>query len=203
MKIICIGRNYHDHAAEMGEEVHRMPLMFMKPETALIKARLPFFYPDFSNDIHYEAELVLRICKLGKHIQTRFAHTYYQEVAVGLDFTARDLQQQCKEAGHPWEIAKSFDGSAAVSSFVPLDSLTNRENIAFSLQKNGEVVQKAHSGMMIHHFDELISLVSQFFTLKMGDYIFTGTPAGVGPVKTGDKLEAFLEEKKMLQVFIK
>ena len=203
MKIICIGRNYVKHAEELNNEVPEKPLFFMKPETALIRSRLPFYYPDFSQNIHYEAELVLRICKLGKHIQKRFAHTYYDAIGVGLDFTARDVQEKCKEKGHPWEIAKAFDGSAAVSEFVPLTQLDDPDDIRFSLAKNGTIVQEGSSTHMIHDFGDLIAHISKFTTLKIGDMLFTGTPAGVGPVKVGDKLELFLEGRSMLTMPIK
>lgn len=203
MKIICIGRNFHEHIAELKSDTPSAPLFFMKPETALIRAGLPFFFPDFSNEIHYEVELVLKICKLGKHIQPRFAHTYYKEIGVGIDFTARDLQMQCKQKGHPWEVAKAFDGSAMISDFVPIESLKNAENIHFSLKKNGETVQEGSSRHMIHPFEALVAHVSKFVTLKMGDLLFTGTPAGVGPVQTGDVLEAFLEDRQMFRLPIK
>ena len=203
MKIICIGRNYHEHIAELNNTVPEEPMFFMKPETALIRAGLPFFYPDFSRQIHYEVELVIRISRLGKHIQSRFAHKYYKEIGVGIDFTARDVQQKCKEKGHPWEAAKAFDGSAAVSRFVPLDSLENREDIRFSLKKNEKTVQEGRSSQMIHTHDDLIAHVSKYVTLKIGDYLFSGTPAGVGPVEQGDKLDLFLEDQHMLEVLIK
>ena len=203
MKIICIGRNYSEHIAELKNEAPKAPLFFMKPETALIRAGLPFFYPDFSKEIHYEIELVYRICKLGKHIQPRFAHTYYHEVGVGIDFTARDIQEECRQNGTPWEIAKAFDGSAAVSDFVPISSLENPDNIHFSLKKNGKTVQEGHSGQMIFDVDTLISHVSKYVTIKMGDFLFTGTPAGVGPVVPGDTLELFLENTSMLRLLIK
>ncbi len=203
MKIICIGRNYRKHVEEMHQQTPEKPLFFMKPETALIRANMPFYYPGFSNEVHYEAELVLKVCKLGKNIQQRFAHTYYDAVAVGLDFTARDLQQKCIKEGHPWEVAKAFDGSAAVSQFVPCGNLKNPDDIRFSLEKNGEVVQRGTSAQMIHDFDALITHISKYVTLKIGDYLFTGTPAGVGPVKVGDNLALFLEGKEMLSVVIK
>lgn len=203
MKIICIGRNYAGHIREMNQQPPAAPLFFMKPETAIIRAQLPFYYPDFSKDIHYEAELVLRICKLGKNIQPRFAHTYYDAVAVGIDFTARDLQKQCIRDGLPWEMAKAFDGSAAISKFVHTDDLENKNNISFKLKKNGEIVQAGCSDQMLHSFDQIITHVSQYITLKIGDYIFTGTPEGVGPVRIGDNLELFLEDRPMLKLPIK
>ncbi len=203
MKIICIGRNYRDHVAEMKSQLPDKPLFFMKPETALIRAKLPFFYPDFSQDVHYEAELVLRICKTGKNIRKQFAHTYYNAVATGIDFTARDLQKHCIREGLPWEMAKSFDGSAATGPFVPLGSLKNPENIGFSMEKNGQVVQKAGSGQMIFGFDDLIAHVSRYVTLKIGDFLFTGTPSGVGPVLPDDLLELYLEGKKNLSLSVK
>ncbi len=203
MKIICIGRNYADHIAELKSATPKAPLFFMKPETAIIRAGLPFFYPDFSNEIHYEIELVYRICKLGRHIQPRFAHTYYKEVGVGIDFTARDVQRECQKNGTPWEIAKAFDGSAAISEFVSLESFENQHDIHFSLKKNGEIVQEGRSSMMINNVDALIAHVSKYVTLKMGDFLFTGTPAGVGPVVPGDSLELFLEGRSMLKLLIK
>jgi acylpyruvate hydrolase len=203
MKIICIGRNYPGHIAEMNSPVPEEPLFFLKPETALIRAGLPFFIPDFSSEIHYEVELVVRICKLGKHIKPRFAHTYYKEIGVGIDFTARDLQRECIQKGLPWEKAKAFDGSAPVSRMLAISDLKNRDSIAFSLKKNGETVQQGNSSGMIHSFDQLVSHVSGYITLKIGDLIFTGTPAGVGMVKAGDRLEAFLEEEKLLQLDIR
>ncbi len=203
MKIICIGRNYIEHAHELNNPVPSQPVFFMKPETALIRAGLPFFYPDFSQDVHYEAELVLRVCKLGKHISEKFAHTYYDGIGIGIDFTARDVQNICKQKGLPWEIAKAFDGSAPVSDFIPKTEFKDLYDINFSLQKNGEVVQKGNSGMMIFNFEKLISYLSSFVTLKMGDLIFTGTPAGVGPVQKGDTLRAFIGEKDMLKIDIR
>lgn len=203
MKIICIGRNYADHIAELKSATPKAPLFFMKPETAIIRAGLPFFYPDFSNEIHYEIELVYRICKLGKHIQPRFAPTYYKEVGVGIDFTARDVQRDCQQNGTPWEIAKAFDGSAAISDFVPLESLENPGDIHFSLKKNGETVQDGRSSLMINDVNALIAHVSKYVTLKMGDFLFTGTPAGVGPVVPGDTLELFLEGRSMMKLLIK
>lgn len=203
MKILCIGMNYHAHLAKLNNPVPEQPVFFMKPESALIRAGLPFFYPDFSKEVHYEVELVLRISKVGKHIQERFAHTYYQEIGVGIDFTARDLQRECRQKGLPWEMAKAFDGSGPVSKFVPLQSLKNPADIAFSLKKNGELVQQGRSSDMIFNFNQLISYVSKYTTLKMGDLLFTGTPSGVGPVQTGDHLEAFLEDKKLLDIKVK
>jgi len=195
--------NYMAHLAELNNPVPESPVFFMKPESALIRAGLPFFYPDFSKEIHYEVELVLRISKVGKHIQERFAHTYYQEIGIGIDFTARDLQRECRQKGLPWEICKAFDGSGPVSKFVALKSLKNPNDIAFSLKKNGELVQQGRSSDMIFAFNKLISHVSKYSTLKIGDMLFTGTPSGVGPVQVGDHLEAFLEDKKLLDIKVK
>jgi 2-keto-4-pentenoate hydratase/2-oxohepta-3-ene-1,7-dioic acid hydratase in catechol pathway len=203
MKIICIGQNYREHIAEMGAAVPDQPMFFMKPETAIIRAGLPFFYPDFSKEIHYEVELVLRICKLGKNIQRRFAHTYFKEIGIGIDFTARDLQKQCKDKGQPWEIAKSFDGSASIGSFLPLGEIKAKDNIHFSLYKNDVCVQEGFSADMVFQFDQLISHVSRYVTLKIGDFLFTGTPSGVGEVMAGDSLEAFIEGQSMLKLNIR
>lgn len=203
MKIICIGRNYAEHAKELNNPLPAEPVFFMKPESAQLKNNKPFFYPDFSKDIHYEAELVLHINKVGRNIQEKFAHTYYDGIGVGIDFTARDLQQKAKEKGLPWEMAKSFDFSAPVSNFIPKESFKNLNDIRFGLYKNGDVVQDGNSRDMIFSFDAIIAYVSRFVTLKQGDYIFTGTPAGVGPVVIGDTLEAFIGEEKMLLCRIK
>lgn len=204
MKIICVGRNYAAHAAELKNEVPTEPVLFMKPETALIPKGHPFFYPDHTSDLHYEVELVLRITRLGKHIDPKFAHKYFTEVGIGIDFTARDVQQKCKEKGLPWEKAKAFDHSAPLSQkFLPLKSLKNPNEIRFSLLKNGTEVQSGNSADMIFGFEALISHISSYFTLKMGDLIYTGTPSGVGPAAKGDHLEAFIEGEKMLDLRIK
>ena len=203
MKIICIGRNYVDHAKELNNPVPKEPVFFMKPDTALIQSRNPFIYPSFSNDIHHEIELVVKISKIGKHIEERFAHKYYEEISVGVDFTARDVQQQCKEKGLPWEKAKAFDGSAPTGKFVNISEINDINNLNFSLQINGETKQKGNTKDMLFNINQIIAYVSQFVTLKIGDYIFTGTPAGVGPIKIGDKLDCFLEDKKLLSFNVK
>ncbi|MBI9033035.1 MAG: fumarylacetoacetate hydrolase family protein [Bacteroidales bacterium] len=203
MKIICIGRNYIDHAKELNNPVPKEPVFFMKPDTALLLKNQPFFYPEFSSDIHFETELVVRIKKVGKHIQEKFAPSYYDEVAVGIDFTARDLQQKCKEKGLPWEIAKSFDHAAPLSKFIAKTSFQDVQNIKLRLDKNGETVQLGNTKDMLFTVDQIIAYISQFITLKIGDLIYTGTPAGVGPVTIGDHLEAFLDDKLLLKVDIK
>jgi 2-keto-4-pentenoate hydratase/2-oxohepta-3-ene-1,7-dioic acid hydratase in catechol pathway len=201
VKIICIGRNYKDHVKEMGKPVPDAPIFFLKPDSALLPKRNPFFIPDFSKEVHYEVELVYKIKKVGKSIDLKFSNNYYEEVGLGIDFTARDLQRKCKEKGHPWEIAKAFDQSALVGEeFLKINS---KENINFSLHKNGEVVQKSSSDNMIFDIDEIISYVSKFMTLKIGDLIFTGTPSGVGSISIGDTLEGFINEKKIFKVNIK
>ncbi len=188
MKIICIGRNYRAHAEELGNKIPERPLIFMKPPSALLVGNKPLYYPDFTSALHFECELVIKICKNGKHIDEKFAHRYYTEVSVGIDFTARDLQNQLKAKGHPWEIAKGFDGSAVLGKFVQLDEKQRKSGIQFSLLKNGEVVQLGDTNNLIFSIDYLISYVSTFFKLQIGDYIFTGTPEGVGPVEVGDQL---------------
>jgi acylpyruvate hydrolase len=204
MKIICIGRNYTEHAKELNNAVPENPVFFLKPDTALVIRNRPFYYPDFSSDIHYETELVLKICKVGKSIPEKFAADYYESIGVGLDFTARDLQQKCKEKGLPWEIAKGFDYSAPISpEFIPRENFKNPDNISFHMELNGTKVQAGNSGEMIFSFNKIISYVSRFMTLRTGDLIFTGTPAGVGPVKIGDTLEVYLEGKPMLRCNIK
>ena len=203
MKIICIGRNYIEHAKELKNPLPEQPVFFLKPDTSLVIRNRPFFYPEFSKDIHYEIELVVKINKNGKHIQEKFAHTYYDEIGLGIDFTARDIQQNCKKNGLPWEIAKGFDNSAPISKMISIHDLTDKENIQFHLKLNGKVVQEGYSVDMIFSFDQIISYLSQFMSLKMGDLIYTGTPAGVGPVKIGDLLEGFLEDKKMLNFRVK
>ena len=201
MKIICIGRNYKDHTKEMAQPIPDVPMFFLKPDSALLPKRNPFFIPNFSDEVHYEVELIYKIKKVGKSIDSKFSNGYYEEVGLGIDFTARDLQQKCKENGHPWEIAKAFDQSALVGEkFLKINS---KENINFSLQKNGELVQKSSSDNMIFNIDEIISYVSKFMTLKIGDLIFTGTPSGVGPVRIGDTLEGFINEKKIFKLNIK
>lgn len=203
MKIICIGRNYVEHARELNNPLPEKPVFFLKPDTAIIIRNRPFFYPEFSKDIHYETELVIRINRNGRHIQEKFASGYYDQLALGVDFTARDLQSECKAKGLPWEVAKGFDGSAPLSKFIPLDELDNRENIRFHLDLNGERVQEGESGHMIFTIDKVIAYVSQFITLKMGDLIFTGTPKGVGPVKIGDRLTGYIENRKMFDFSVK
>ena len=201
MKILCIGRNYADHAKELNNPVPNEPVFFGKPDSALLRPNQPFFYPDFSKDIHYECELVVRIKKIGKHIQEKFAHTYYDDLAVGLDFTARDLQRECKEKGLPWEKAKAFDGSALVGDFLPKAEIETP--ILFSLNKNGKEVQTGSSENMLFNIDRIIAHLSQYYTLKIGDLIFTGTPAGVGPVKIGDELEGFIHGQSNFKLRIK
>jgi acylpyruvate hydrolase len=203
MKIICIGRNYVEHALELKNEVPSEPVWFMKPDTALLAKGKDFFLPDFSKDIHHEVELVLRVCKEGKHIAEEFAEKYYDQVTVGLDFTARDIQQKQKEKGLPWEPAKAFDWSAPVGDFIPVEKIKNRNGIAFSLKKNGSIVQEGQSSLMIFSFEKIIANVSRYVTLRKGDFIFTGTPKGVGKIEAGDKLEAFLEGDKLLSINVK
>jgi 2-keto-4-pentenoate hydratase/2-oxohepta-3-ene-1,7-dioic acid hydratase in catechol pathway len=203
MKIFCIGRNYADHAAEMGSSVPKQPMVFMKPPTALLINDKPFYYPDFSNEIHYETEIVLRISKNGKRVKPEFAHTYYDAIGLGLDMTARDLQQASKAKGHPWEIAKGFDNSAPISKFWRLDDFNDLASIKFSLEKNGEVVQRGDTANLIFSFSDLICHISKFFTIQHGDLIFTGTPAGVGPVSTGDTLLGMLEGREVLRCEIR
>ena len=203
MKIICIGRNYVAHAQELNNPLPEEPVFFMKPDTSLIIRNRPFFYPDFSRDIHHETELVLKISKNGRHIEEKFAHTYYEEIGIGIDFTARDLQQKQKEKGLPWEISKAFDGAAPLGKFLPKEKFPDLSNIRFHLLKNGDKVQDGNSGLMIFSFDRIISYVSKFISLKMGDLIFTGTPAGVGPVQIGDVLEAFIQDEKLLKCAVK
>ncbi|MCS6927924.1 MAG: fumarylacetoacetate hydrolase family protein [Saprospiraceae bacterium] len=203
MKIFCIGRNYADHAKELNNPIPTEPIVFMKPTTALVVNNKPFYYPDFTQDLHYEGEIVLRVCKNGRSIQLEFAHRYYDAIAFGIDFTARDLQERLKQKGHPWEIAKAFDHSAPISPWIPLEELPNPRDIHFQLRKNGQVVQDGHTRDLIFSFDALIVYLSRYFTLQKNDLIFTGTPSGVGPVQIGDVLEGFIEGRLMLTCAIK
>jgi acylpyruvate hydrolase len=204
MKIICIGRNYSEHAKELGNEAPKEPLFFLKPDSAILPKRVPFYIPEFTNDLHFEIELLVKINKVGKHIEERFADTYYDKIGLGIDFTARDLQQECKSKGLPWEKAKAFDGSAVIGKeFIDKSEFESVQDISFSLNKNGEQVQRGNSKDMIFTIDAIISYVSQFMTLKIGDVIYTGTPAGVGPVKIGDKLEGFIGDKQLISLDIK
>lgn len=203
MKIICIGRNYVDHAKELNNPVPSKPVFFMKPDSALVIRNRPFFYPDFSEDVHHEIEVVIKINRLGRSIEEKFAGRYYSEVGLGVDFTARDLQAECKAKGLPWEIAKGFDYSAPISKFMPVSEFENIHNTSFKLDINGKTVQEGSTKDMIFSFEKIIAYVSRFMTLKTGDLIYTGTPAGVGPVKIGDKLEGYLDGKKMLDFWVK
>lgn len=203
MKIICIGRNYTNHAKELNNPIPKEPVFFCKPDTAILPKKNPFIYPSFSKDVHHEVEIVIRINRLGKHIDEKFAHKYYNEIGIGVDFTARDIQQQCKEKGLPWEKAKAFDGSAPISKFYKLDEFGNINNLNFSLQVNGETRQKGNTKDMIFNINQIIAYVSQFFTLKIGDLIFTGTPEGVGPIQINDKIDCFIEDKNLLSFNVK
>jgi 2-keto-4-pentenoate hydratase/2-oxohepta-3-ene-1,7-dioic acid hydratase in catechol pathway len=203
MKIICIGRNYLDHAKELGNKIPTSPLFFLKPDTAIQPKGHPFFIPDFSNNIHFEVELVVKISKNGKNIDEKFAHKYYDEIGIGIDFTARDIQEDCKKNGLPWEKAKGFDGSAQISNkFINKKSL-NLEDINFSLNLNNSLMQKGNSKNMIFSFDQIISYISKYYTLRAGDLIYTGTPSGVGKVEIGDSLNCFINGGEMLKVNIK
>jgi acylpyruvate hydrolase len=202
MKIICIGRNYAEHAKELNNDVPTSPVVFMKPQTALLQDNKPFYYPAFTQNLHHEIEVVLRISKNAKHIEEKFAHKYYDQIGIGIDFTARDLQDQLKKKGQPWELAKAFDHSAVMSKFVPLEG-RDKSNIQFHLTKNGQTVQTGTTADLIFSFDFLVSYLSQFFLLKTGDLIYTGTPAGVGAVQIGDVLEGFLEGESMFSCEIK
>lgn len=203
MKIICIGRNYMDHAKELNNPVPKRPVFFMKPDSALVIRNRPFFYPEFSKDVHHELEVVIKIDRLGRSIQEKFASRYYSEVALGIDFTARDLQAEMKSKGLPWEIAKGFDYSAPVSEFLPVSEFDDINRMNFILKLNGKTVQEGTTADMIFSFDQIIAYVSQFVTLKTGDLIYTGTPAGVGPVQINDHLEASLEGKPLLDFYVK
>jgi|TARA_R110000737_G_scaffold182215_1_gene205631 acylpyruvate hydrolase len=202
MKIFCIGRNYSEHAKEMKAELPSAPIFFMKPDTAILKGSR-FYIPKFTNDLHYECELVVKINRVGKNIDEKFAHKYYDEIGLGIDFTARDLQQQCKEKGLPWEIAKAWETSAPLGKDFINKADLNLSKISFKLDKNGETVQKGDSSDMLFSIDKLIAYLSQFHTLKKGDLIFTGTPSGVGPVKIGDELIGYLEDKEMFKLSIR
>lgn len=203
MKIICIGRNYADHISELNNERPDEPVIFMKPDTAILPKKTPFTIPEFSSDVHHEVEVLVKICKVGKYISTKFAHKYYDEIGLGIDFTARDLQTMLKEKGLPWEKAKAFDHSAIIGDFLPKKNFSSLENINFELRKNSDVVQKGSTALMLWNIDEIVSYVSQFFTLKKGDIIFTGTPKGVAAVKENDVLEGFLEGKQMFKIQVK
>lgn len=203
MKIICIGRNYVAHARELNNEVPARPVFFMKPDSALVTSNRPFFYPDFSNDVHHEIEVVIRINRLGRSIEEKYANRYFSELALGVDFTARDLQAEQKKKGLPWEIAKGFDYSAPVSDFFPVGNFGDIHQLSFRLDRNGKTVQEGNTSLMIFSFEKIIAYVSRFMTLKTGDLIFTGTPAGVGPVAINDHLEAFMEGDKLMDFPVK
>ncbi len=203
MKIIAIGRNYAEHAKELNNPVPTTPVIFLKPDTALLKENKPFYYPEFSQDIHHEVELVLKVCKEGKHISEKFAANYFDEIGLGVDFTARDIQARHKEKGLPWELAKAFDGSAPIGNFMPKQDFADLNQINFSLNINGETRQQGNTKDLLFSFERIIAFVSQYITLKKGDLIFTGTPAGVGPVKIGDRLEGYIEQHKMFDFVVK
>lgn len=203
MKIVCIGRNYAEHAKELNNPVPTEPLFFIKPDSAVLRNNDPFYLPDFSDDIHYEAEIYVRIHKKGKNIDEKFADRYYNEIGIGIDLTARDIQQRCKEKGLPWEKAKGFDGSAPLSETIPLAQFNDIQDIRFELHRNGEVVQRGHTADMLFPVNRIIAEASKYFMLKIGDLIFTGTPAGVGRLEKGDRLEAYIEGRKMLDFQIK
>ncbi|MCB0510552.1 MAG: fumarylacetoacetate hydrolase family protein [Bacteroidetes bacterium] len=202
MKIFCIGRNYADHAKELQNEIPDKPIVFMKPPTAILKDDKAFYHPDFSTNIQHEVEIVLKISKNGKYVDEKFAHNYYKEFSVGIDFTARDLQTELKAKGQPWEIAKAFDNSAVIGQFMPIAAY-DLSNLNFSLKSNGQIVQQGNTSLMLFNFDRLIAYISQYFMLQTGDLIYTGTPAGVAKVKLGDILEGFVEEKKVFRTEIK
>lgn len=203
MKIICIGRNYAEHIKELENEKPTDPVIFLKPDTAILVKKQPFFIPDFSNDVHYEVEVLVKINRIGKHIDKKFAHKYYNEIGLGIDFTARDLQTELKEKGLPWEKAKSFDGAAVIGDWMSIENIKDVNAIEFSLKKNENIVQIGNTSHMLWKIDELIEFVSKYFTLKIGDIIFTGTPAGVGKVEANDKLTGFIEDKRMFSITVK
>lgn len=205
MKIIAVGMNYARHNEELGHtEENREPVIFLKPDSAILRDGKPFFLPDFSQEVHYETEVVVHICRLGKHIAPRFASRYYDAVTVGIDFTARDLQRRFRELGHPWELSKGFDNSAAIGEFVPLSSAGGDvQNLNFRLDIDGQTVQQGCTADMLFRVDEIIAYVSRFMTLKMGDLLFTGTPAGVGPVSIGQHLQGYLDERKLLDFYVR
>ncbi|MGB6268136.1 MAG: fumarylacetoacetate hydrolase family protein [Olleya sp.] len=203
MKLICIGRNYTDHIKELENEKPTDPVVFIKSDNAILLKKQPFFIPDFSNDVHHEVEVLVKISKLGKHIYKKFAHKYYNHIGLGIDFTARDLQKQLKDKGLPWEKAKSFDGAAVIGNWLDKSEFSDVNNINFHLEKNGSVVQTANTSLMLWKIDELIEYVSKYFTIKIGDIIFTGTPAGVGKVVANDKLKGFIEDKQLFSITVK
>lgn len=203
MKIFCVGRNYIDHAKELNNEIPDEPVIFMKPKSALLQPHTPFYYPEFTNELHYECELVLRIAKNGKYIQEKFASKYYDAVTAGIDFTARDIQDELKQKGLPWEKAKAWDNSAVIGKWIPFSEIKDRNKIDFSLKKNTELVQKGTSEDMVFDFDYIVSYISNFFSINIGDLIFTGTPAGVGEVVVGDEIEAFIGDQSMLTLEVK
>ena len=203
MKIICVGRNYTDHIKELENNKPKDPVLFLKPDSSIILNNKPFLIPDFSQNIHYELELIIKISRLGKHIQEKFSHKYYDFIGLGIDFTARDLQSDLKNKGLPWEKSKAFDGSCFISKWINKSEFNDVNNLNFNLNKNGKTVQKTNSKLMLWKIDELISYISTFFTLKIGDVIFTGTPAGVGKVSIGDNLEGFIEDNKIFNLNIK
>lgn len=203
MKIFCIGRNYVAHAKELGNEIPEEPVVFMKPKSALLQPHTPFYYPEFTNELHYECELVLRISKNGKYIQEKFASKYYDAVTTGIDFTARDIQDELKKKGLPWEKAKAWDNSAAIGKWIPFTSIKNKKDINFCLYKNKELMQQSNSGLMIYDFDYIVSYISNYFSVNIGDLVFTGTPAGVGELVVGDEIEGFIEDDSLLTLEIK
>jgi len=203
MKIICVGRNYAAHIQELDNQRPDEPILFLKPDSAILLNKNPFFIPDFSDDVHFEVELLVKINKIGKHIDHKFAHKYYDEIGLGIDFTARDLQKKLKEKGLPWEKAKSFDGSAVIGNFLPKSSFKSLEDIDFRLEKNEKVVQNGNTSLMLWKIDTLIEYISKYFTLKIGDVIFTGTPSGVGKVEPNDVLTGFIEDKELFSVKVK
>lgn len=203
MKIICIGRNYVDHISELNNEKPTEPVIFLKPDTAILPKQTPFVIPPFSNDVHHEVEVLVKICKVGKYIDAKFAHKYYEEIGLGIDFTARDVQSLLKEKGLPWEKAKAFDHSAIIGDFLPKKEFSSLENINFELRNNKQIVQQGNTSLMLWKIDELIAYVSQYFTLKKGDIIFTGTPKGVAKVSENDILEGFLEGKPLFKIYVK
>ena len=203
MKLICIGRNYTDHIKELDNEKPADPVVFLKPDTSILLKKQPFFIPDFSEDIHHEVEILVKINKVGKHIAKKFAHKYYDEIGLGIDFTARDLQSKLKEKGLPWEKAKAFDGAAVIGNWLPKQEFEDLNNINFSLQKNQTIVQEGNTSLMLYKIDEIIEYVSKYFTLKIGDIIFTGTPSGVGKVIANDKLIGCIEDKQLFSITVK